>query len=96
MADFIFLHHGDSATGNNQDWNVYLDKLKAAGRFEGGSAIGDGACHRKSGVVPAVTEHVAGYIRISAQNLADAATLLAGNPVYESGGTVEIRELPRT
>ena len=96
MADFIFLHHGNSTAESNQDWDAYLDRLKAAGRFEGGSAIGDGACHRKSGVAPAVTEHVTGYIRISARDLADAATLLAGNPVYESGGTVEIRELPRS
>jgi len=29
-------------------------------------------------------------------NQDDARTLLVGNPVFEAGGTVEIRELPRT
>jgi hypothetical protein len=31
-----------------------------------------------------------------ARDLAHARSLLPGNPVYEAGGTVEIRELPRT
>jgi hypothetical protein len=32
---------------------------------------------------------------VNAENLAAAKSLLPGNPVYEAGGTVEIRELPR-
>jgi hypothetical protein len=39
---------------------------------------------------------LSGYIRISAGDLDEARGLLAGNPVFEAGGTVEIRELPRT
>ncbi len=39
---------------------------------------------------------VGGFIRIEAGSLAEAEALPAGNPVYENGGTVEIRELPRT
>jgi hypothetical protein len=37
---------------------------------------------------------LAGYIRVRADNLDEAKSLLAGNPVFEAGGTVEIRELP--
>lgn len=96
MRDFIFLMHGDANEDVAQDWDSYLNKLKAEGRFEGGSGIGEGACYRKSGATPPVTDHLTGYIRVSAQSLADAATLLDGNPVYEAGGTVEIRELPRS
>ena len=43
-----------------------------------------------------MTTQLAGYIRVTADSLDQAKTLLAGNPVYEAGGTVEIRELPRT
>jgi hypothetical protein len=43
-----------------------------------------------------VTEHLAGYIRVTADSLDAARSLLAGNPHFEAGGTVEIRELPRT
>jgi hypothetical protein len=49
-----------------------------------------------TGPPPAVTGHLSGFIRITAQNFTDARTLLAGNPVFESGGTIEIRELPIT
>ena len=43
-----------------------------------------------------LTHELAGFVRVSAKDLDEACTLLAGNPVYEAGGTVEIRELPET
>ncbi len=38
---------------------------------------------------------IGGYITVQAESLEDAMTLLVGNPVFEAGGTVEIRDLPR-
>ena len=96
MRDFIFLMHTDANEDVAQDWDEYLSKLKATGRFEGGSGVGNGACYRKSGASPPVTDHIGGYIRVSAKDLHEAAGLLDGNPVYEAGGTVEIRELPKS
>ena len=96
MAEFIFLMHSDAAEDSGHDWGPYLDQLRRSGRFDGGSAIGDGACYRKSGPLPEIAGHIGGYIKVEAQDLAEAATLLAGNPVYEDGGTVEIRELPKS
>lgn len=93
MADFIFLMHDDG--GHDGDWPGYLGRLRASGCFQGGSSIGGGILARKSGDVQSTTAHLTGYIRVEADDLAQARTLLAGNPVYESGGTVEIRELPR-
>jgi hypothetical protein len=95
MAAFIFLHHGDGRNDVEAQWDSYLNRLQALGRFEGGSGIGEGGCFRKVGEPAAFSGHITGYIRVTAQDLSDAATLLAGNPVYESGGTVEIRELPQ-
>jgi hypothetical protein len=86
--------HDDAAPGP-KDWEPYFKRLRATGAFQGGSAIGQGECFRKHGQAPPVTAHLGGYIRITAQNLDDARTFLEGNPVYEAGGTVEIRELPR-
>ena len=77
-------------------WEPYLRRLRESGCFEGGSAIGDGICVRKGGVPPSLTEHLTGYIRVTAASLHQAKSLLPGNPHYEAGGTVEIRELPRT
>jgi hypothetical protein len=66
------------------------------GKFGGGSAIGPGVYRRKSGAVPPITARIGGYFRIEAETLADVEALLAGNPVYENGGTIEIGELPKT
>jgi len=93
MADFMFLMHADSP--ENGDWEAYFARLNESGCFRGGSAIGGGVLARKSGDVQSTTAHLTGYIRVEADDLAHARTLLAGNPVYEGGGTVEIRELPR-
>jgi hypothetical protein len=96
MAGFIFLMHDDALDGGNHDWPAYLNGLRASGRFEGGSEIGGGACYRKSSPSREIAGHIGGYIKVEARDLAEAATLLVGNPVYENGGTVEIRELPES
>ena len=95
ISSYIFFMH-DDASDEDIDWDPYLTKLKAGGCFEGGSAIGDGVCVRKRDEVPSLTAHLAGYIRVNADDLDHAKSLLAGNPHFEAGGTVEIRELPRT
>ena len=101
MVDFIFLMHDDEnpdlgSEVSSDDWGPYIGRLQASGNFQGGSAIGTGVCARKSGAVPAITGHLVGFIRVGADSLDHARTLLVGNPVFEAGGTVEIRELPRT
>jgi hypothetical protein len=96
MADFILLMHGDAtAEESSADWGPYLAGLRALGLFEGGSGIGEGACFRKTGAPAPVSSRIGGFIRVRAEDLDHAARLLEGNPVYEAGGTVEIRELPR-
>lgn len=97
MHDFILLMH-DDAPGpvSDEAWGPYLTSLREAGRLQGGSAIGPGACVRKAGAAPQITSHLTGFIRIAVDDLHQARALVTGNPVYEAGGTVEIRELPRT
>ena len=98
MPDYLFLMHddaGDRAQGGD-DWGPYLGGLRASGNLQGGSAIGGGLCARKSGAAPAITGHLTGFIRVGADSLDHARALLAGNPVFEAGGTVEIRVLPQT
>jgi hypothetical protein len=96
MAEYILLMHDDASTEDDDSWEPYLRKLKQAGVFQGGSAMGEGVCLRKRGAPAAVTAQLTGYIRVEASTLDDAKSLVAGNPHFEAGGTVEIRELPRT
>jgi hypothetical protein len=96
MTDYIFLMHNDAAGDENDAaWEPYLRRLRATGQFQGGSAIGAGQCVTKSRRPVAITAHLSGYIRVQADTLEAAKALLEGNPVFEAGGTVEIRELPR-
>jgi hypothetical protein len=48
-----------------------------------------------AGSAPEITGHLSGYVRIQAESLSHAKTLVQGNAVFEAGGSVEIRELPR-
>ncbi|HLZ97189.1 MAG TPA: hypothetical protein VKP66_04530 [Steroidobacteraceae bacterium] len=96
MKDYILLMHNDvSDDVTIDDWGPYLAKLKETGHIEGGSAIGGGICAAKLRPAPEITAHLSGYIRIQAEDLGHAQRLLKGNPVFEGGGTIEIRELPR-
>lgn len=94
MAEFILLMHNDNDTSNREIWGPYLGKLSRAGALRGGSVIGAGVCMRKAGRVPDISHHIIGYVKIEARDFDHARELVQGNPVYEVGGTVEIRELP--
>jgi len=100
MNDYLLLMHAltpeQAATDTADAWGRYLVALRATGRFDGGSAIAGGRCCRKQGPVPDLSEHLTGYLRVRAENLAEAERLLDGNPIYEAGGTVEIRLLPKS
>jgi hypothetical protein len=96
MRDFILLMHDDAIAETTPEmWAPYLSFLRDRGVFEGGSAIAAGETFRQHVAPGAVSDHLTGYIRVLAKDLAEARELLAGNPVFECGGTVEIRELPR-
>jgi hypothetical protein len=98
MRDYILLMHDDVPGGLPRprgEWAAYIAKLQNANVFQGGSSIGEGVSMARSGAGRPLTSTVAGYIRVNAVDLDAARALVIGNPVYEAGGTVEIRELPR-
>jgi hypothetical protein len=96
MADFILFMHADAEAYDSSFWESYLQTLKQNGVFEGGSEIGGGICIRKGLAMKGITKHLVGYIRVTADTIDEVKSLLNGNPHIEAGGTVEIRELPRT
>jgi hypothetical protein len=69
--------------------------LQRTGRFLGGSSIDGGACLAKNRSAPDITAHITGFIRVEAEDRVGAQQLLDGNPTFEAGGAVEIRELLR-
>lgn len=96
MAEFMLLMHGDTTSPESDEaWGAYFGRLHASGTFKGGSSIGVGETCRKSGTAAPISANLMGYIKVEANDLAAARGWLDGNPVYEAGGTVEIRELPQ-
>jgi hypothetical protein len=95
MKDYIFLGRADASQATTPAaWESYIAKLREAGVFDGGSAIGSGEVVRKDGAVRPTTD-LNGYIRVRAENLEAAKLLVEGNPAFECGASIEIRELPR-
>ena len=96
MRDFILLMHNDAVEKPAPElWPRYFSFLSERGVFGGGSSIGSGEVFRKQETPDNPSDHLVGYIRVKSASLAEARELLAGNPVFECGGSVEIRELPR-
>ena len=95
MNDYVLFMHDDANVGDDAAWDAYFTKLKASGSFLGGSRVGTGACFSKAGSMKHITSEIVGFIRVRAKSLEAAKQFLDGNPVYEAGGTVEIRELPK-
>lgn len=94
MKEYILLMHGDAShEERGEDWETYLSGLQQAGAFQGGSSLGGGVCLSKGGTPPDITRQIVGYIRLQAASLERVRELVVGNPVFEAGGTVEVREL---
>ncbi len=69
--------------------------LTACGCFQGGSSSGSGTCVNKTRTPAEISDNLVGFIRVCANDLNHARELVNGNPVFEAGGTVEIRELAK-
>ena len=91
MAEFMMIMKG---AGENGDWYTYIEGLIETGMFRGGSALSNGLCANKQGINRSCA--VTGFMRFEADNINQVRGLLAGNPVYESGGEVELLELIET
>jgi hypothetical protein len=87
------MHDDATVDENLSDWGPYLSGLRSSGNFDGGSSLGSGSSHRKGREPHSISGHLVGYLMVSADDLAAASIFLAGNPVYEAGGTVQIRQL---
>ena len=87
MAQFVMVMMGSASSG---DWDSYIDRLIQSGSFRGGSSLGRGARISKDGSDGDCS--VTGYMRLEVADLDEARKLVAGNPLYEAGGYIELLE----
>jgi hypothetical protein len=96
MNDYILFMHNDGGRVEPEEWTAYTGALIAKGMLRGGSAIGGGMSVSQNGESSNITAHITGYIKIEAGDIEQVKAIVADNPVFKAGGTVEIRELPKS
>jgi hypothetical protein len=73
VGDFILLMHNDALVQPTPEmWSPYLSFLPEGGVFEGGSSIGAGETFRRDAAPANVSDHLAGHVRVQAEDLAEA------------------------
>jgi hypothetical protein len=87
VPDYIFLMHDDTtAPVVEADWPVWFARLRTMGAFEGGSAIGEEAAFRKTGVAGPVAGHIGGFVRVSATDIEAARCCWTATPFMKLAG----------
>ena len=83
-----------------QKWGVWMGGLKEKGVLIDGLPLGkDGKVVEKAGEVitngpfAEGAEIVGGYLIVTADSLDDAVEISKGCPIFEHGGTTEVREI---
>ena len=98
MPEFVLLMRSDVEDRAKADddlaWSHYMTRIRRSGALRGGSSIGQGFAFRKDSAPQHAQLGIEGYITIQAASLDEARRFVEGNPNYEAGGTVEVRELP--
>lgn len=107
MADFLFLFRGDPHDAGFspeemqqyfQKWRDWSDSMVEQGVYLGGRPLqhdvgkvlgADGII--SDGPFVEAKELVAGYIAVSVDEFDQAVEIARGCPIYEIGGTVEVR-----
>lgn len=109
MTDYLFLFRGGGSGPNPspedmqrslQKWGTWIQGLAQAGKFKAGEPLERGG-KIVAGAKKLVTdgpfveskEVVGGYLIVSATNLDEATEMSKGCPIFEDGGSVEVRQI---
>jgi hypothetical protein len=107
---YLFRGGADASTRSPEQmqqtmnkWFAWMGGLKSKGKLKAGEPLGDegkvlsGKYGQKVTDGPFVggKEEVGGYLIVYASGLAQAAEIAKGCPIYDNGGTVEVRPIQR-
>ena len=108
MKDFLLLFRGglDFETASPEQlqqamtkWKIWMDTLTQQGKHPGGKrllqngAVLKGAKQITDGPYAESKEIVGGYLGIKANDLEDAIEIAKGCPIFDYGGSTEVREI---
>jgi hypothetical protein len=90
MPEFLMLMKR-GAYSEEGEWGDYIQKLRQRPEFRGGSSLGNGVSVSRQATSDQCI--VTGFLHFEADTIAVVRELLAGNPLFEAGGEIEILEL---
>ena len=109
MSDFLFLFRSErtGSTASPEEmqrslrkWGEWIQGLTQNGAFKGGEPLNSGgkvvAGPKKlvtDGPFVESKEIVGGYLIVTAKSVDDAAEISKGCPIFDEGGSVEVREI---
>lgn len=83
-----------------QKWGAWMQQLAQEGKLvdglpleRTGKVVKDAGAVIHDGPFTEGTEMVGGYLMVNAENLDAAVEISKGCPIYETGGSTEVREL---
>ena len=105
MSNFMFLFRGsetptspEGMQAQMQKWMTWIQKLRDQGKYIAGDPLeGKGKVLKSSnkiitdGPFAEGKELIGGYFLIKAETLDEAATVAKDCPIFETGGSVEVR-----
>jgi len=107
MSNFMYLFRGGEAPNSPeamqaqmQRWMSWIERLRQDGKYLSGDPLQSGGKVLRSpnkvitdGPFAEGKEVVGGYFLIRAENLEQAAELAKDCPIFQSGGSVEVRPI---
>ncbi|MFN7971770.1 MAG: YciI family protein [Acidobacteriota bacterium] len=110
MANFLYIFRGGDATQRSpeemqahmQRWRSWIAELAKVNRFKGGDpleASGKIVTGKKKvvtdGPYAEAKDVVGGYLLVEAENLGAATEMSMSCPIFDGGGSVEVRPIAR-
>ena len=109
MTDFLMLFRGGREQMNQlspeamqqhlQRWGQWIEGMSQQGKFKGGDPLGEegrvlaGPAQISDGPFAEAKDLVGGYVIVQAETIEEAVELAKGCPVYDTGGTTEVRPI---
>jgi hypothetical protein len=107
MADYLYLFRGgdplpspEAMQAHMQKWMAWMKELSAKGHFKGGEPLetsGKVLRGRNKSVTDGpyaeAKDVVGGYLVVQAKDLDAATELSRGCPIFETNGSVEVRQI---
>ena len=109
MEKFMFIFHGGSSTSSSPEamqanmgkWMAWIDKLNKNGQYVAGEPLvpggklvsGSGGKNVTDGPYTEGKEVVGGFFIVNAKDINEAVNMAKDCPDYDSGGTVQVRQV---